>query len=67
MTAIEFLRRAALENARIVSTGDLHSIVISEAMANDNMFIDPETGLGFVILSWDLSICERRPLRSRGG
>lgn len=58
--ALNFLRRAASENARIVSTGDLHEIVIAEASAHGRMYVDPETGLGWVLMPWDISTVKDR-------
>jgi hypothetical protein len=58
--AIAFLRRAASENARIVSSGDLHSLVISEAQANGRFWVDPETGLGWALIPWELSTMKDR-------
>jgi len=53
-SAIEFLRRAAANNHRIVSSGDLCRFQIAEAQANGLFFVD-ETGLGFALLPWDLT------------
>lgn len=55
MNALEFLMKLAKDDGRIVSTGDLHEMQISEARVNDRMFVDEETGLGFVILPWALT------------
>ena len=55
MTALEFLRRAAEGNHRIVSSGDLHEMQISEAQANNLFFVDDETGLGWALVPWELT------------
>lgn len=52
MNAIEFLRRTAEEEGRIVSTNDLTQLQIALAMENGSLFVDDETGLGFVLLPW---------------
>lgn len=56
-TAIEFLRHAASDTnpCRIVSTNDLDVFQIGEARAQKRMFVDEETGLGWVMLPWDLT------------
>ena len=55
LEAIQFLRKCAESESRIVSTGDLHEMQIAEARIDDRMFVDGETGLGFVILGWELT------------
>lgn len=55
MTAIEFLKRCADGNYRIVSTGDLVEMQIAQARSQDTMFVDDETGLGWVLLPWRLT------------
>lgn len=52
---INFLHRASTENARIVSSNDLHEIVIAEAQANNRFWVDPETGYGWALIPWELS------------
>lgn len=54
MNAMEFLKRAA-NGHRIVSTGDLNEWQIAEAMREKKMFVDSESGLGFVLLPWELT------------
>lgn len=53
--ALEFLRRAATETGRIVSSGDLLAIQIVEAQATGRFFVDKGTSLGFALLPWDLT------------
>lgn len=69
MSAIEFLRRCASGQHRIVSTGDLLDMQIREARSEDRMFVDDETGLGFVLLPWELTtdkdLNRERHLRAR--
>ena len=69
MSALEFLRRCANGNHRIVSTGDLLELQIREASSEDRMFIDDDTGLGFVLLPWELTTDKdrkrERDLRAR--
>jgi hypothetical protein len=60
MTAIEFLRRAADGKHRIVSSGDLHVMQISEAQANKLFFVDDETGLGWALVPWELTTAKDR-------
>lgn len=60
MTAIEFLKRAADGKHRIVSSGDLHMMQISEAQSEKKFFVDEETGLGFALLPWDLTTAKDR-------
>lgn len=55
MEAIEFLRRSADGKHRIVASGDLCSMAISEAQARGTFFIDEETGLGWALLPWELT------------
>lgn len=52
-TAIEFLRRLAKEGGRIVSTAELTVMQIEDARLNRRIFVDEETGLGFVLLPWE--------------
>lgn len=53
MNAIEFLKRS--DGHRIVSTGDLNEYQIVEARRDNKMFVDPDTGLGWVLLPWELT------------
>lgn len=55
MTAIEFLRKSATGEYRIVSTGDLNHWQIAEASRLRLMFVDEETALGWVLLPWSLT------------
>lgn len=54
-SAETFLRQCAENGGRIVSSGDLTEMQISEAQANDRFYVDEETGLGWAILPWDLT------------
>lgn len=60
ITATAFLVRAAKENARVVSSGDLHHAVIVEAQATNRFWVDPETHLGFALIPWTLSTMKDR-------
>ena len=60
MTAIEFLRRSADGKHRIVSSGDLHVMQISEAQANKLFFVDEQTGLGWALVPWELTTAKDR-------
>ena len=60
MTAIEFLKRAADGKHRIVSSGDLHVMQISEAQANKLFFVDDQTGLGWALVPWELTTAKDR-------
>lgn len=53
MNAIEFLKRS--DGHRIVSTGDLNEYQIAEARRENKMFVDSDTGLGWVLLPWELT------------
>lgn len=53
--ALKFLGRAAIENSRIVSSCDLHEIAISEFQAQGRFYIDPESGLGWALVPWEIS------------
>ena len=66
MTALEFLKRAADGKHRIVSSGDLHVMQISEAQANKLFFVDDQTGLGWALVPWELTIVNARWLRVTG-
>mgnify|MGYP000079537801 CR=1 FL=1 len=55
MNELDFLKLASTGDGRIVSTNDLTELQISEAMARNNIYIDPGTGLGWAFLSWDLT------------
>lgn len=58
--AIDFLKRAAVENCRIVSSNDLHHEVIVDAQVNHRFWVDPETALGWALIPWDLSTIKDR-------
>lgn len=60
MTALEFLKRAADGKHRIVSSGDLHVMQISEAQANKLFFVDDQTGLGWALVPWELTTAKDR-------
>jgi hypothetical protein len=53
MNAIEFLKRS--DGHRVVSTGDLNEYQIAEALRENKMFVDSYTGLGWVLLPWELT------------
>lgn len=53
MNAIEFLKRT--DGHRVVSTGDLNEYQIAEARRDGKMFVDEDTGLGWVLLPWELT------------
>lgn len=53
MNAIEFLKRT--DGHRVVSTGDLNEYQIAEARRDGKMFVDEDTGLGWVLLPWSLT------------
>ena len=54
-TALDFLRRAASENCRVVSSGDLTHHQIVEAQTTGRFFVEPGGGLGWALLPWDLT------------
>lgn len=55
MTAIEFLKKAANGEYRIVSSGDLTRFQIVEAQCRKLFFVDAETSLGWALLPWELT------------
>ena len=50
----------ANDGGRIVNTGDLIDLQISEAAAEGRLWIDPATGYGFAFLPWKLTTDEDR-------
>lgn len=52
--ALLFLKRCSEGNYRIVCTGDLTEFQIADARVDDRMWVD-DAGIGFVLLSFDLS------------
>lgn len=52
--ALEFLKKF-VDGHRIVSTGDLTDLQISNAKVEQRMYVEPNGGLGWVALPWDLS------------
>ena len=50
-----FLLQAVDVGGRIVSSGDLTEMQISEAQASDRFYVDDETGLGWAIVPWNLT------------
>jgi len=60
MTALEFLKRGSDGKHRIVSSGDLHVMQISEAQAEGKFFVDDETGLGWALVPWELTTSKDR-------
>lgn len=53
VNAIEFLKRT--DGHRVVSTGDLYDYQIAKARRDGKMFVDEDTGLGWVLLPWELT------------
>ena len=51
---LEFLKKF-VDGHRIVSTGDLTDFQISNAKAENRFYVEPNGGLGWVALPWDLS------------
>lgn len=52
--ALEFLKKF-VDGHCIVSTGDLTDLQISNAKVEGRMYVEPNGGLGWVALPWDLS------------
>lgn len=52
--ALNFLKRCSEGNYRIVCTGDLTEFQIAEARVENRMWVNDD-GIGFVLLSFDLS------------
>lgn len=62
--ALEFLKRAASENCRVVCSGDLTRFQIVEAQGSAMFYVEPGGGLGWALLPWDLTTDKDR-LRER--
>ena len=54
MTAHEFLKKCREGAGRIVSSGDLCELAISEAQSK-GLFFDDDDGFGFAFLPWELT------------
>ena len=52
--ALAFMKKF-VDGYRIVSTGALTDIQISNARVENRMYIEPNGGLGWVALPWDLT------------
>ncbi len=52
--ALEFLKKFA-NGYRIVSTGDLTELQILNAKSENRFYVEPNGGLGWVALPWDLT------------
>lgn len=52
--ALEFLR-TFVDGHRIVGTGNLTELQISEAKLEGRMYVEPDGGLGWVALPWELT------------
>ena len=52
--ALDFMKKF-VDGHRIVSTGDLTDFQISNAQVEDRMYVEPNGGLGWVALPWDLT------------
>lgn len=53
--ALEFLKRAGTDG-RIVSSGDLTSIQIATFQAHGRFYVEPDGGLGWALVPWDLRV-----------
>jgi hypothetical protein len=53
--ALAFLKRAASGEYRIVSSGDLTNLQIAEAQAKGRFYVEPNGGLGWALVPWDLT------------
>ena len=52
--ALDFMKKF-VDGHRIVSTGDLTELQISNAKVEGRFYTEPNGGLGWVALPWDLS------------
>lgn len=52
--ALDFMKKFA-NDYRIISTGDLTEFQISNARCEDRLYVEPNGGLGWVALPWDLT------------
>ena len=59
-SGLQFIRRLANEDGRIVSTKALTPLQIAEANAAGRLWVDPATACGFVFLEWDLTTQQDR-------
>lgn len=53
--ALEFLKRAATGEYRIVASGDLTTMQITEAQTRGLFYVEPGGGIGWALLPWDLT------------
>jgi len=54
-SALAFLKRAAFNEHRIVSSGDLTPMQITEAQARKLFYVEPGGGLGWALVPWELT------------
>lgn len=52
--ALDFMKKF-VNDYRIISTGDLTEFQISNARCEDRLYVEPNGGLGWVALPWDLT------------
>ena len=57
--ALEFMKNF-VNGYRIVSTGDLTEFQILEAQSEKRIYVEPNGGLGWVALPWDLTTTKDR-------
>lgn len=53
--ALEFMKRAATGEYRIVASGDLTAMQIIEAQTSGLFYVEPGGGIGWALLPWDLT------------
>lgn len=57
--ALEFMKKF-VNGYRIVSTGDLNEFQILEAQSEKRFFVEPNGGVGWVALPWELTTTKDR-------
>jgi len=58
--ALDFLRRGASGEYRIVASGDLTTYQISEAQRRGLFYVEPGGGIGWALVPWDVTTTKDR-------
>ena len=58
--ALDFLRRGASGEYRIVASGDLTTMQITEAQTRGRFYVEPGGGIGWALVPWDLTTAKDR-------
>lgn len=54
-SALDFLKRGASGEYRIVASGDLTTMQITEAQSRGLLYVEPGGGIGWALVPWDLT------------